>query len=128
MRVAWVVLVLGLVGCASPADSSVEGSWTLTAATDATGSLSLDPTHPVTLEIGEQTGGIAACNSYSATYEGDRFTQISQTEMGCEPASVMEIESRYLAALAATTAVEAGTRLTLTGPGIELTFTPTTAG
>ena len=128
MRLAWVVLVLALVGCASPDDSSIEGSWILTSATDATGSLTLDPTHPVTLEVGEHTGGIAACNSYGATYEGGRFTKISQTEMGCKPASVMEIESRYLAALAATTAVEAGTGLTLTGPGIELTFTPTTTG
>ncbi|MFP5489358.1 MAG: META domain-containing protein [Acidimicrobiia bacterium] len=75
----------------------------------------------VTVTIdGDQIGGRAACNSFGGTVTwGDDGTisvgQLSQTEMACEPSTVMELESTFLAALmgADRFAVD-GDRLTIT--------------
>jgi heat shock protein HslJ len=126
-----VVALLALAGCAAtPAEKvdQFDGSWVLESATDAAGAFELDPEHPVTLEFGEATGGTAACNQYGVTLlttaTGVTASDLSQTEMACEPASVMEIESRYLAALAAVDDGSSGEELVLRGPEIELVFTP----
>lgn len=126
MRATLLLVAFVVTGCAGQAGvDTPAGSWTLTSATDATGPLTLDESHPVTLDFGENTGGVAACNSYGAIYSEGRFIQIGHTEMGCEPASVMELESRYLRALSVVTSAKSGAGLTLTGPEVELTFVPT---
>lgn len=132
--------VLALAGCASTGgdaaagggDASIAGDWSLVSGTDAESTFEVDgPT--VTLTIGEKAdqnaGGVSACNTYGATIIGGPGTievgQVFQTEMACEPDSVMELESRYLAALAASTTAEIeGSELVLTGEGTALRFEP----
>jgi len=124
-------VVLALTGCAGPADTQVgepeilRGNWVLVGASDAAGEIDLGDAR-VTLGFNQATGGVAACNSYSATVEGGpgeiSVSDVVQTEMGCVP-DVMLVESRYLAAFAASTDAEyAGDGLVLTGPHTELTF------
>ncbi|HKX76753.1 MAG TPA: META domain-containing protein, partial [Acidimicrobiia bacterium] len=74
-------------------------------------------------------GGVAACNGYGGSYtsDGDGFIQfgtMSQTEMACaEPA--MTAEQIYLQALLAVDSYSlAPGRLILTGPDLELAFSP----
>ncbi len=122
-------------GCtASPSDAA-QGSWVLTSASGADGPLDLVESHPVTLQVGDDTvGGTAACNQYGAGLDrrGGRWnlTELEQTAMACEPLSVMDLEDAYLAALgAATRAAVSGDELTLTGPdGVELVFARTVSG
>jgi len=128
---ATVVLLaaaMGVAGCAAPSDDA-QGNWVLTSGTGADGKLELVRSHPVTLDIDETSaGGTAACNSYggqvSRAQGGWRVTELFQTEMACEPAEVMTLESAYLTALAAVTRAQTTeNELTLTGPdGVELVF------
>lgn len=125
--------LLTLAGCASggPPGTSPEGldgNWTLTSAADAAGPVQLDGA-VVTLNFDETTGGRAACNGYTAKVRGGpgelSVTQITQTEMACVPASLMEVESRYLSALGEADAAEYdGDDLVITGPDVELRFAP----
>ena len=143
---------LMLAGCATlnAADrSSIEGEWLLIAGSDARGDFELlDRT--VTLTIGNDesgrgtVGGTAACNTYFGSIEGapESLTigALGQTEMACfdgdDPndtddtgSSIMELESRYLAALASVTSgvPGSGVGLILTGPDVSLTFVPAPA-
>ncbi|MGI9624098.1 MAG: META domain-containing protein, partial [Acidimicrobiales bacterium] len=69
--------------------------------------------------------GTAACNGYGGTIvTGDvLFEGFEVTEMACDPASAMTLESAYLQALSRVTDSEIqGAALVLTGPGVELRF------
>jgi len=125
-----------LAGCsgstASPGGGSdqLEGSWQLTSGIDAEGSIPLTADAPVTLNFADNASGTAACNSYFATVLGGPGTievsGVGSTEMYCIDESVMEVESRYLAALgAANRAVYEGEELVITGPDVELRFDET---
>ena len=129
LLLAAAVAVFALAGCAgSPGatEDSLEGNWVLTSGSDAAGAIEVgDAT--VTLGFNETTGGTAACNGYTAQIIGGPGTvsvrQITQTEMACVPASRMEIEQRYLAALGEVNRAEyEGSELVLTGPDVELRF------
>ena len=147
---------LMLAGCATlnAADrSNIEGNWLLVAGSDARGDFELlDRT--VTLTIGNDeagkgsVSGTAACNTYFGSIEGapESLTigALGQTEMACfdgdDPndtddtddtgSSIMELESRYLDALASVTVgvPGSGVGLILTGPDVSLSFVPTPAG
>ena len=126
------VAALALTGCAGGGGGQVgepeilRGNWVLAEASDAAGAIVLDGAK-VTLGFNQATGGVAACNSYSATVVGGPgevdISDVVQTEMACVPPDAMIVESRYLAAFAASTAaVYEGDELVLTGPHTELRF------
>ena len=115
--------------------SPLTGSWILTS-----GHLDGEPFEfvdgwNVTLTIeGDQVFGTAACNGYGGTVATDdrlggggpfRVTELSWTEMGCEP-DVMQLEQQYLAALQAVDSYELARSLHLgvVGIGTSLTFDP----
>jgi heat shock protein HslJ len=109
------------------ADDAIDGDWILVAgAIDGVPVLLVDGWDvSLSIELGE-LGGTAACNGYGGfvdvSADGLRVTELSWTEMGCEPA-VMQLEQSYLNALTEVTSwavSDAG--LTLTGPAIELMF------
>jgi heat shock protein HslJ len=89
----------------------------------------------VTLTIdGDQVFGTAACNGYGGTLAADdrlggggpfRVTELSWTEIGCEP-DVMQLEQQYLAALQAVDSYElAGSlHLGVIDVGTSLVFDP----
>ena len=111
----------------------MQGEWVLVAAEDPTGAFDLSPAE-VTLTVqGSTLSGTAACNQYGGTVSGgldstdERPVSIGalfQTEMACTGEGVMELEARYLTALAA---VESGLRIdddtmALFGGGVRLEF------
>lgn len=113
--------------------AQMQGEWVLVAAEDPTGAFDLSPAD-VTLTVqGSALSGTAACNQYGGTVTGgldasdERPVSVSdlfQTEMACMGEGVMELEARYLTALAA---VESGLRLdddtmALFGGGVRLEF------
>ena len=106
----------------SPAETvSLEGtSWQLTGYSDGLGVTSLVLGSEITAIFdGENVGGSAGCNSYTASYtlDGDEISvgPAASTRMACmEPEGVMEQESAYLEALSAAATYELGRdRLTL---------------
>jgi len=138
LAVLGTLLALGAVlsGCASggasPTPQDLEGSWVLTSAADADGSIELGEAE-VTLDLASGPGGnalavsgSAACNSYNGamTVDGDSVTlgPLSTTLMACEE-ELMEVESSYLAALEGVTAAEVDDdTLTLSGDDSELVY------
>lgn len=138
-----LVGTFAVAGCASVAGngaaagiqdvSEIAGDWQLVSGADAAGALDLDGA-TVTLSIdgdssSNSAGGTAACNTYGSTLIVDggavRFTDIFQTEMACLEPGLMELESRYLQALATVDAAErSGDLLVLSGEGVELEFEP----
>ena len=77
----------------------------------------------------DEVGGRSGCNSYGGTYEADgaelSFGALGGTEMACEPASLMELETAYLAALGQVRTYRAtDDELVLTGGGARLAFAP----
>jgi heat shock protein HslJ len=137
---ALILAVLALTaGCGSddgtgtatePTDVDLTGSWILTDGTADGSALTLDDTHPITLTVdGDQVSGTSACNNYmgQVTVSGDSVTfgPLGGTQMACMPASVMDLEQAYLAAMGTVdTAARDGDTLTLTGDGTSLTFAP----
>ena len=113
-----------------PAGTDLDGSWRLTAATHNGANLVLVDTHPITLDLdGDEARGISACNNYFGTVDAATetaavtFGGLGRTEMACTPASVMDLEQAYLAALGAVeSAARAGDQLTLSGADLELRF------
>ncbi len=82
---------------------------------------------------GTEAGGRAACNSYGGRYHADGATgllsisELYSTAMACDPPSLMDLESAYLAALGDVTGYQViGDRagLVLTGGKSALTFVP----
>lgn len=111
-----LALVVGLAACgddgstSEPDDEPVEEPDA--PAADPTGDWVMvdGPIEPidgwdVTVTVdGDQIGGRAACNSYGGTVSWTddgaiSVGQLAQTEMACEPAAVMELESGFLASL-----------------------------
>jgi heat shock protein HslJ len=134
---AYAVLLLTATACGSqtssagdePQAADLDGSWVLTAGSAHDAPIAIDDSHPITLDLaGNEPSGTSACNSYSGTMVTDadtvRFSNLGGTEMACMPASVMDLEQAYLTALLGVDkAVRDGDRLTLTGAGVELSFT-----
>ena len=106
----------------------IDGTWRLTSGSHA--GISLEPiaTHPVTLEIdNDEVRGTAACNGYGGTIAntdtGITFSEMSITEMACDPPETMDLESAYMAALASIDQANiADGKLVLTGPDTQLEF------
>jgi heat shock protein HslJ len=103
--------VLALAGCASqggnevaaPVGDELDGSWQLTAGTDASGTFDLGDA-AITLDVdGTRASGNSGCNSYTGdfggTADGVAFGPFASTQMYCEPDSLMKLEARYLKAL-----------------------------
>jgi heat shock protein HslJ len=86
--------------------------------------------HPITLSLTDDgAGGTSACNSYGGEYvvsdERISFSDLTQTEMGCLPAEVMESERVYLEGLSRVDRFSLGEGdLKLSGAGVELVFIP----
>jgi heat shock protein HslJ len=138
-----VLLVSPLIACtgASPsptptptpsdppaADVDLTGSWQLEAGTVRGEAIPILDTHRITLVVeGPTAGGVAACNQYggTVTVAGDEvgFSELSQTEMACDPPDSMVAEQRYLTGLGQVhTGVREDESLVLTGVGVELRF------
>ncbi len=127
------LLALAACGTDSASDGpDVTGEWQLASMTTLGADLTFPPGATATLALtGGKANGAAFCNRFSASYELDgsslSISDISSTEMGCEP-DVMAAESTYLAALdAVDTALPDAADLLLTGPGVELRFSPVPA-
>lgn len=115
--------------------ATIDGAWVLTSGHLDGEPLDLVDGRDVTLTIdGDQVSGTAACNSYGGMLDTDDrlggggpfvVTDLSWTEMGCEP-DVMQLEQRFLAALRAIDSYElAGSlHLGVTGVGTSLSFDP----
>ncbi len=115
--------------------NTIDGSWILTSGHLAGEPFELVDGRPVSLTIdGDQVFGTAACNGYGGTLATDdrlggggpfRVTDLSWTEMGCEP-DVMQLEQQYLAALQAVDSYEldASLHLGVTDVGTSLVFDP----
>ena len=84
---------------------------------------------PVTLNItGTELGGTSACNSYGGQFVLDGASisvgDLMSTLMMCAP-EAMAVEVPYMAALREVDTVAFdGDELVLTGPGIELRYSP----
>lgn len=109
--------------------ADIDGQWTLANGTVDGAPLGPIPGTRISLDIdGSTVGGIAACNHYGGELDRDgariSFSAMTMTEMGCD-GPVMALESAYVAALGQVdTATRDGDRLRLTGPSVELAFTP----
>ena len=122
-----------LAGCSgSAAGSTMQGSWTLVEAEDATGTF-VDPGTPITLVVdGNRASGTSGCNQYSAEISGTagsgtpadtKFGVAVQTLKACDE-KIMKLEQRYTDAFGAVTKGEltdAG-ELILTGTDVTLRF------
>lgn len=109
------------------ADQNLLGEWVLIRGTDERGEFDLGATSiTLTVAQGEGSGGRTPCNSYFATISGggDSLSvgEIGQTEAACVDEGLMDLEARYLAALAA---VNSGhvTEMGAGGPVLKLSGT-----
>lgn len=149
-RILIAVLALALVGCGSdprPApvqdpspttaspDDVTDVDWMLTASSVNGEPLPNPDTHPITLrfENGRMVG-TSACNNYGAdtVLAADGTIDVGMamsTMMACEPREVMVAETAYHNALPGLErwALD-GDELVLTGPDVELRFSPTGDG
>jgi heat shock protein HslJ len=118
-----------LLGCgtSTPSPVDVSGAWQLTGGTVDGGPFPVLVDAPFTLSVtGAAISGRSPCNHYGGEIVvdsgGSRFEMTSMTEMACEE-RVMAAEAIFVAALPRVRgATRDGDRLTLTGPGVELTF------
>jgi len=114
---------------APPAGGMVDatGDWTLTSGTNAGAAIPIVPGSDITLTVaGTQVSGQSACNSYGGEVivkDGVvQFGPLMSTEMACAD-PIMASEAAYVAALAGVRAASLeGDKLTLTGPGVELSY------
>ncbi len=112
------------VGTADAAGVDLAGRWHLVAGSDERGRLDLADREVTLFVDGDEVSGTSACNQYFGTVAVDGDTVdvsgLGGTEMACEP-PVMDLEQRYLAALAALDrAVRTGDELALEGPDVSL--------
>lgn len=127
--IALVAACSGPPAASQPTSGMVDASasWQLASGTVDGAPLGLAPNAPVTLTVGgTEVSGRSACNWYTGRIVVDagvlRIDQTSSTEMACEEPA-MATEAEYLAALARVRrATRDGDRLTLLGPGVELSF------
>ncbi len=112
-------------------DRLTTGTWTLRFGGGPDGDVQQVDGYPITITFdGDGSfGGTAACNGYGGAYSVDgsqlELSQMSQTEMGCEPETAMTAESVFLAALVDVDGINlVGDELALSGPATELIFSP----
>lgn len=138
-RLAAVALTLAstavLAGCSAlgiGSGAGLGGDWGLVSGDDPAGDFDLSVADVSMTVQGDAISGVAACNTYGGTVIGSvaeveqplRVEQLFQTEMACLDDGVMELEQRYLDALAAVTSarrINADT-VELIGPGVRLEF------
>ncbi|MFN4003026.1 META domain-containing protein, partial [Microcella sp.] len=112
--------------------AGLRGDWGLVTGEDAAGAFDLSVGGVTMIVDGDAISGVAACNTYGGTVIGSvadveqplRVEQMFQTEMACVDDGVMQLEQRYLDALAAVTSarrVDADT-VRLSGPNVVLEF------
>ena len=134
---ALVGLFAALTGCSSAgaskeppgADGVVDasGAWQMSSGVVDGVGFRIIPDAPITMTVkGSEVGGRSACNHYGAAMVvedgGLRLRVTSMTQMAC-PEPAMSTETAFVAAVERVTgATRDGDRLTLAGPGVELTF------
>jgi heat shock protein HslJ len=131
-RIILLITLLALItACSGGTDDEIDmtGNWRLVQGSVDGQAIPLMDGSPVTLNVtGTEIGGTSACNSYGSqfTLEGSTITigDLVSTMMMCAP-EVMDVEIPFTAALREvdTAAIE-GEQLVMTGPGIELRFSP----
>jgi heat shock protein HslJ len=126
--VSLFVVALLSAGClGSDFADSLQGSWVLVSGSVDGEAIPIGDDYSITLTLeGDRAGGVAACNSYSGTFElsgsNVEFSDMAITEMACFPEDVMRAETLYMQALAGVTEVALDGQLVLTGEDVELTF------
>ena len=136
-----LITALVLSGCAASATASgdddtgsdidTDTTWVLVGGTDAAGSLPVEA-GDVTLAIGDGGIGGEVCNAYGGDLLGSAgstapgeisISEVFSTQMWCEADGLMDLETRYLAALqSATEAQVSGSILHLNGDDVRLRF------
>lgn len=127
---AVLIFVLAACGTEPPLAQPIDltGSWQLTSGSHGGDAIEPIPTHPVTIEFtADRVGGTAACNGYGGTFDASTgsltISELSITEMACDPPETMDLERVYIEALVAVNeATIEGTTLTLKGPETTLEF------
>jgi len=114
-------------GTATAEEAPMDGEWQLTGGSDAAGDIVVNGV-PVTLLVSQgAVSGQAPCNTYTGGVSDDAgtlyFSPIAQTLMACADDTLTELETRYLAALqASTSATVDGETLTLDSADATLRF------
>lgn len=118
----------GAAGTGTDPDDLLGVSWRLDAASITSLVTDAPDGAVVTLAFEDgQVSGTAACNGYFGAYEASEdgsiaIESLGQTEMACDPPSLMALESAYLGALASATAFGLDGGLELTGGDVTLRF------
>ena len=116
-------------GEAVPEEIDITGNWQLVSGSVDGAAIPLIEGSPVTFNItGTELGGTSACNSYGGRFVLDGASisvgDLMSTLMMCAP-EVMAVEVPYMAALREVDTVAFdGDELVLTGPDIELRYSP----
>lgn len=128
-----IALLAFIAACSSgeavPEEIDITGNWQLATGSVDGQAIPLIDGSPVTLNItGTEIGGTSSCNSYGGQFilDGSAISigDLSTTLMMCTP-EVMAVEIPYTAALSEVDTVAFdGDDLVMTGPGIELRFSP----
>ena len=126
-----IALFAFVTACASATEDEIDinGNWQLASGLVGGQAIPLIDGSPVTLNVtGTEIGGNSACNSYGGQFilDGSSIAigDLMTTLMMCTP-EVMDVEIPYTAALQEvdTVAIDSD-QLVMTGPGIELRFSP----
>ena len=123
-----VELVFATWDPATVEETELDGEWQFTGGSDADGDIVVNGV-PVTLLLSQgAVSGQAPCNTYTGAVSDDDgtlyFAPIAQTLMACADDALTDLETRYLAALqASTTGTVDGERLTLGSADTTLEFT-----
>lgn len=137
-----LVTALALSGCAASASANAgdddtgsgvdtDTTWVLVGGTDSEGALPVEA-GDVTLIIGDGGIGGEVCNAYGGDFTGSvgtsspgqiSISEVFSTQMWCEADGLMELETRFHAALqSATEAQISGGTLHLNGDDVRLRF------
>jgi hypothetical protein len=124
-----------LAGCSAlgiGSGAGLSGDWGLVSGEDTAGDFDLAVAGITMIVQGDAISGVAACNTYGGTVVGTvaeveqplRVEQLFQTEMACLDEGVMELEQRYLDALAGVTSARRldSDTVELIGPSVRLEF------